>query len=234
MIGGSMMHRAIQQSPRGRRVTALTMEAVEMWFATERDGRRLAWIHAQLGDGADQAWRALGLAVARAEIFHSDGAACWQPMPAGEKLGEPVIVVPAWGSAPDHWAGAEVVDLLAIDPRDPSRIASRTGASDALGEIETEAALADGQPIVWHRDAMSWLRGGGNGRWLLGVEAPARFMPIADDLPIVERVLLAAAQIQVEDDEHGHALLTRARSVRKRLAPRLPEIVVSDAMQEAA
>lgn len=229
-----MMHRAIRQSPKGKRVTALTMEAVELWFATERDGRRLAWLAAQIGDRADQAWRALGLAVARAEIFHAEGRACWQPMPAGERLGDPMILLPVWQREEGHWAGAEVVDLLAIDPSYPDRIASRTGTCEALGEVEVEAALFDGQAIVWHRDALSWLRAGGNGRSLLGVEGLARFMPIADDAAIVERVLLAASEIQVEDDDIGHAVLSRARAVRKRLTPRLPNVVVADLMLDAA
>jgi hypothetical protein len=229
MIGASMMHRALSQSPTGKRVTALTMEAVELWFATERAPRRLAWIQAQLGEAADQAWRALGLAVARAEIFRADDRMQWQQMTDGDRLGEPVLVAPVWQTSDGHWAGAEVVDMLAIDPAHPERVASRTGACEALGEIEVEAALFAGEPIVWHRDAMSWLRAGGNGRWMLGMNAPARFAPLDDQARVVERVLLAASEIQVEDDELGHALLSRARALRKRLTPKMPDVVVADA-----
>ena len=229
-----MMHRAIAQSPKGQRVTALSMEAVELWFATERDERRLSWIAAQLGERADQAWRALGLAVARAEIFLDYERLHWQPMPAADRLGEPVVVVPIWQACDGHWSGAEVVDLLALDPHRPERVASRTGACEALGEIDVEVALADGEPVIWHHDAMSWLRAGGNGRRLLGLDAPARFSPLSDDAAIVERVLLAAAQIEVEDEEQGHALLAKARALRKRLVPRIPAIVVTDALLEAA
>lgn len=228
-----MMRRAVAESPRGCRVTVLTAEAFEAWAATELDARRLAWIDDQLGSGVDRAWRALGLSVCRAEIFGADGGMRWQPMPSDSRLGEPVIVVPIWAHAPGHWLGARVCDMVAIDPSPERRCASRTGICAALGEAEVDGALIDGETIVWHEDPLSWVRVGGNARRYVDSASPARFFVLEDDSDVAERVLLQATEIQAESDAHGHRLVEQARALRRRLMPRMPEILVAE-MAEAA
>lgn len=232
---GSAMHRMIARKPqRGERIDGLTREAIDLWFATERDRRRLDWIAVQLGAAADQAWRGLALAVARAEMFTAESRLCWQPMPPDERLGEPVIVVPRWAADDEHWGGMAVIDLVAIDPRDPQRVASRTGACEALGELAASVAVDDGRPVIWHASAMSWLRAGGDVIRPGADAGPARFYPLHEAADVVERLLLQATEIHAETEELGHELTDRARALRKRLLPPMPDFLVADEAREAA
>jgi hypothetical protein len=222
------MWRMVERGPqRGERIDDLTCEALEAWFATERDARRLAWLADRLGPGVE--WRRLGLATARV-AFEDRGADGWGWQPTGDdRTGAPAILVPVWLYEPGAWQGSVVADLLAVDVREPERVASRTQNFSALGEIDVDLALADQRKIIWHRDAMGWLRAGGDARRLDGLSPDvAHFFPFVDGSAIAERVLLGASAVLGVDDRHALELEAAAQRARRLAYPR-PRFAVCDA-----
>lgn len=119
-----------------------------------------------------------GLLVANAEV----SGETWQPMPDGRKL-----LVLACDLAADENGTSEIVDLLAFDPREPSRWWLRRGVAHWINGWEVDRRTSAGSwtivpPItadvratfealpVW-RNPLSWLRAGCVGAVPLTAEA---------------------------------------------------------------
>lgn len=216
---------------RGSFCRDLTLEAVEAWVrAKHRDPRRDAWVSATLGSQALPLWRALGLYPQRIIALDCGG---WSPALEGEG-GTPSIIVPQWDVDLGAHASHSVVDLVAVDPRAPAAPIARFALVDALGQVEVERALDDGVPIVWHVDAMSWLRAGGNGERYLGepLEA-AQFFPFALDTGLANRVLLEAVQVVASTRALAEQLAERQAELRRAFVPPRVDIFVASSDLEA-
>lgn len=212
---------------RGTFCRELTLEAVEAWVrAKYRDERRDKWVGATIGEKASPVWRALGLYPQR--IIALDYAG-WSPALEGEG-GAPAIIVPQWDVDIGAHASYSVVDLVAVDPRAPALPIARYGRVEALGEIDVERALYEGVPIVWHADALSWLRAGGNGERYRGepLEA-AHYFPFVPDTRLAERVLLEAVKVIAGTHELGEELDQRQAELRRACVPPRVEIFVASA-----
>lgn len=210
----------------GTACAELTLEAVENWLiATHREPRRAAWVADTLGEKASAGWLLLGCYPQR--IVRDAGG--W--VPALEREGVPAIIVPQWIACPDHHAGLCVVDLVAIDPRMPAAPISRAGLVDGLGAVELERALDEGGAcVIWHDDALAWLRGGGNAERFVGGDTSAvRFFPFASDCGLVERVLLEAGDVIAQTVALGDHLAELADALRRLRMPRRVPIAVAAA-----
>lgn len=210
------------------RVSRITSLAVDAWYATEVDSRRLDWIAGLMGDVAP-AWRALDLIAARVEFRISQDYARFQFLVPGDRFGEPAILIPVWACDPGAWSGWSVIDLVAIDPRRPEGcwLATFSGLASALGEAAADVALDDGRPVRWYESALAWCRAGGDALMPYESDAPARFLPI--DQASADRLLVRGGEIHAENDELGLALAARARELRRMMAPPSPNILVAEA-----
>lgn len=231
ILARSTMHAMIARGHRGEPTTALTREAMEAWFATDRDARRQAWIVDRLGPGAGHLWRALNLSTSWVLFDETDAGWTWQRSPARE-LGVPAILVPVWQYDPGRWCERSVVDLIAIDARTPERVGSRGGIA-ALGLAVAEQARDAHEPIVWHRDALSWVRAGGDApETALMSGSRANFFPFAP-CALADELLAGGARIVVADDAHGVELEKAARRLRAKIWP-ASSFEVAEQLAEAA
>jgi hypothetical protein len=86
-----------------------------------------------------------------------------------------------------------MVDAVAFDPAEPTRWATRLGLADWLGCADTQDVLPE--PVVVHRDALSWLRARCTGIVLLTGNPRA-----------AQSVLFRLRRVLAEDVEHGREL----------------------------
>jgi hypothetical protein len=112
---------------------------------------------------------------------------------AGEEdEGDPALVV----AAMEHGV---VIDLVALDPRQPSEVASLDGRAVALGMDFVSSpwrAGGDPAPIAVVSDMLSWLRAGGHAVFVVDHAAfQQRVQRLTDCLPLL-----------AEDVAHGQAL----------------------------
>lgn len=86
----------------------------------------------------------------------------WQP----DHLGRPLLTLPdvPLADPDDERLGAvEIGDLIAFDPRDPTRWWVRTGGAVVLAPEEVERAQHYAEPLTVHPHPLAWMQAGGTG-----------------------------------------------------------------------
>lgn len=142
----------------------------------------------------------------------------WRPVEDGE-AGQPAI---AWAELS---AGGEVLDLLALDPTDPSQWRARSGLAAVL-PCEAELCWIEaGATLRLYRHPLTWLAAGAPDHSLVVLD-----WSVAAALQLLERINLADLRVVCDDVTHMREVAALAR-------PRRPSLLLAverPAAKEAA
>jgi hypothetical protein len=178
---------------------------------------------------------AMAYASAAVDLFTGGGARDDQPATGWYQPnmdgGERVILLPedgrghggepgqdwVWGkSFAGYWS---LDDIVAFDPKNPSRWWRRIGVADVLGLSELEAARDENRPVRLFRDPLSWLIAGRAGCVLIDRHRDPRHL------------LHRVPRVDCEDDAHAKWLNQRMRDFALR---GMPKIAVAEPVRVAA
>ena len=145
-------------------------------------------------------------------VQFSDDAATYQPAGAGAAA----VIVAAGEYDADGWH--QIDELIAFEPRDPTRWATRRRAEPVLGRAELEAVRGSERPIRLWPTPLDWLRAGAVGMvildWSAALTPVFRGVRVLADDPLARRLEteleLEAAMNQTEirivgSAHHEHA-----------------------------
>ncbi len=130
------------------------------------------------------------------------GSADIRPTPEGlfeiAEDGQPAVIVPCYDGLPSILDATperhveQLVDLIAVETDNPSRVWRRRGEAVILGSAFLDLAAQYDAPLPVYRDPLSWLKSGGHGivilDWGWAPDLLCKLELVAEDLELGERL----------------------------------------------